>query len=163
MCFGFQRDDTLDVFYFEIITGCLIFGCKLFYHGTLCKSHIVLIGRQYLARILFGGTLNHGKERGFFFFTVNDKCATEYLMPTVFRIDLCKPEYFAVGEGSSVLLFYGVQVRHLFWRECQSLLLVILFQIFNQLDRLWLVIHLKNVLSQSVVHSLQHRVMFRLF
>ena len=74
------------------------------------------------------------------------------------RVNLCESEYLAIGERPPVLLFYGVQVRHLLGREGQSLLLIVLLQILHMLNRLRLTVHSEQILVQSLVHTLQHRV-----
>ena len=158
MGLGLQRDDTLDIFHAEVVAGRLVGRCELLDHRALCEGHIVLIGRQYLVRILQSGLLDHLEEARLHFLTVDDERTAEDFVAAVLRVDLCETEDLRVGQRPAVLLLNLVQVLHLLGRECQSLLLVILLKIFDVLDGLGLDIHGEDVLVQSVVHALQHLV-----
>ena len=57
-----QRDDTLDIFYLEPVAGALVFRCELLNDRTLCKSHIILIGRENLVGIFLSGLFDHRKK-----------------------------------------------------------------------------------------------------
>ena len=62
MCLSLQRDDTLDILYLEPVASALVFRGKLLNDRTLCKSHVVLIGRENLVGVLLSGFLDHRKE-----------------------------------------------------------------------------------------------------
>ena len=80
MGFGFQRDNALDVLHLKIIGFRLVFGCELLHHRPLCKGNIVFISRENVAWVFGRGALNHGKERRFFLFAVDNKRSAEYLV-----------------------------------------------------------------------------------
>ena len=62
MCFRFQGDDTLDVFYLEIVGLGVVCRSKLFDNRTFGKGHIVFVGRDNLIGILLCGLLYHLEE-----------------------------------------------------------------------------------------------------
>ena len=43
--------------------------------------------------------------------------------------------------------------------KSKTLFLVVLFEVIDVLDRFWLVVHGEHILSDTVVHTLEHRVM----
>jgi len=59
MCFRFEGDDTLDVFYLEIVGLGVVCRSKLFDNRTFGKGYIVFVGRDNLVGILLGGLLYH--------------------------------------------------------------------------------------------------------
>ena len=97
MGLGFQRNNTLDRLNAEPVTGALVLWCKLFYSGTLRKSYVVFVSREYFSRALFGGFLDKSKEARLTFFSVYNKGAAENFMSTVFRIDLSEAKYLRIG------------------------------------------------------------------
>ena len=113
MCLGLQRDDTLDIFYYKIVAGALVLRRKLFYNRTLCKCHIILIGRKNLVGVLLRGFLDHGEEARLHLFAVDDESTTEDLMTAVLRVDLGKTKDFRVSQGTTVLLLQSVQILNL--------------------------------------------------
>ena len=163
MRFCFQGDDALHVFHDEIVARCLVGGCKLLHRWSLCKSHIIFIGRQNFVRMFFRRLFNHGKERRLHFFSVDDKCSAEYFVSAMFRIDLCEAEHLRVGQRPAQLLFDSMQIFYFLWREGESFLFVIGFNLLDIADRFWFMIHRKDLLSQSVVHPLQHLVVCHVF
>ena len=114
MCFGFQRDDTLHLLDGEEVAGCLVGRSKLLHDWSLCESHVVFICGQYLVRVLLRRFLNHGEERRFHFFSVDDECSSEYFVAAVLGVDLCKAEHLRVGQLSAQLLFYRVEIFDFF-------------------------------------------------
>ena len=56
-------------------------------------------------------------------------------MAAVFGIDLGETEYFGIGQFTSKVLFYFLEVVHLFFRECQTFFFVVSFQVFDMDDR----------------------------
>ena len=78
-------------------------------------------------------------------------------------VDLCKTENLGVGQLPAVFLFYLVQVGDFLWREGESFLLVVSLNVFHKLDRLWLAVHVEDVLVQSLIHALQHRIVLGIF
>ena len=80
---GLQGDDTLDVLHLEEIAGSLIGWRKLLDDRTLRESHIILIGRENLVRVLLSGLLDHAEERRLHLLTVDDKLAAENLVAAV--------------------------------------------------------------------------------
>ena len=104
MGFSLQGDDTLDVLHLEEIAGSLVSRSKLLDDRTLRESHIVLVGRENLVRVLIGGLLDHAEKRRLHLLAVDDKLSAENLVTAVLRVDLCKTEDFTVGERASILL-----------------------------------------------------------
>ena len=156
--FSLQGDNTLDVGHAEPVAGTLVCGCKLLDNRSLGKSHIIFIGRQYFPWMFCRSFLNHGKERRLHLLAIDDERTTENLMTAMFRINLCKTENLGVGQRPTVLLLYLMQVSHLFWRQRKSFLLVKLFQVVNTSYRSRFYVHFEDVLIQSFVHALQHRI-----
>ena len=83
MGLSLQRDDTLDILHLEEIAGSLIGWSKLLDNRTLRESHVVLVSRENLVRILVGGLLDHVEERRLHLLTVDDKLAAEDLVAAV--------------------------------------------------------------------------------
>ena len=88
-------------------------GSKLFHHGALCKSHIVLVGREDTVGILLSGLLDHLEERALLLLAINDECASKDFMPAMLTIDLCESKHLAIGELSSQLLLHPMQIVYL--------------------------------------------------
>ena len=59
MCFRFEGDDTLDVFYLEIVGLGVVCRSKLFDNRTFGKGYIVFVGRDNLV----GSSLSFGKVK----------------------------------------------------------------------------------------------------
>ena len=78
-----QRDHTLDILHLEEIAGSLIGWSKLLDNRALRESHIVLVSRENLVRILVGGLLDHAEERRLHLLTVDDKLTAENLVAAV--------------------------------------------------------------------------------
>ena len=83
MSLSLQRDDTLDILHLEEIAGSLIGWSKLLDDRTLRESHVVLVGRENLVRVLVGGLLDHAEERRLHLLAVDDKLAAEDLVAAV--------------------------------------------------------------------------------
>ena len=83
MSLSLQRDNTLDILHLEEIAGSLIGWRKLLDDRTLRESHIILIGRENLVRVLLSGLLDHAEERRLHLLTVDDKLAAEDLVAAV--------------------------------------------------------------------------------
>ena len=79
-------------------------------------------------------------------------------MPAVFGVELGKPENFRVGQRTSQLTFHAVEIVDFGRREGKSFLFVVGFQVFYGLDFGRFMMDGEDVLIQSVVHTLQHRV-----
>ena len=79
-------------------------------------------------------------------------------MSAVLGVDLGKAENLGVGQRPSVLFLHLVQIFYLFFRERETFLLVVGFQVVHILDGLRVMLHGENLLVQPVVHTLQHRV-----
>ena len=71
---------------------------------------------------------------------------------------MCKAEYFAVCKRASQLFLDVVKIIYLLWRQRQSFLFVILLKVLDVLYGLRLYVYGEDVLVQTVVHTLQHRV-----
>ena len=158
MGFGLQRDDTLNILHLEIIAGALVCWRELLHNRTLCECHIIFIGRENHAWILGSCLLDHRKQRAFHLLAVDDKGATENLMAAVLRIDLCKTEYLGIGQRTAVLFLNLMQVVNFLWRKGQTLFLIELLQVFHLLDGSRLDVDREDILIQTVVHALQHRI-----
>ena len=115
--FGFQRDNTLDRLYSEVIRYTLIGWSKLFYLWSLCKGDIVLIGWQNLSWVLFSCLLDEAKETTLHYFAINDKLSAKDLMPTMLGVNLCETKYLRVCQWATILLFNLMKVFHLLWWE----------------------------------------------
>ena len=83
MGLSLQRDDTLDILHLEEIAGSLIYWSKLLDNRTLRESHIILIGRENLVRVLLSGLLDHAEKRRLHLLAVDDKLAAEDLVAAV--------------------------------------------------------------------------------
>ena len=83
MSFCLQGDDTLDVLHLEEIAGSLVSRSKLLDDRTLRESHIILVGRENLVRVLIGGLLDHAEKRRLHLLAVDDKLAAEDLVAAV--------------------------------------------------------------------------------
>ena len=83
MGLSLQRDDTLDILHLEEIAGSRIGWSKLLDNRTLRESHIILIGRENLVRVLVGGLLDHAEKRRLHLLAVDDKLAAEDLVAAV--------------------------------------------------------------------------------
>ena len=73
-------------------------------------------------------------------------------------VDLCETEDLAIRERASVLLLYLVEVGDLLGREGEALLLVELLEVVHALDGLGVVVDGEDLLVQTVIHALEHRV-----
>ena len=113
MSLSLQRDNTLDILHLEEIAGSLIGWRKLLDDRTLRESHIILIGRENLVRVLLSGLLDHLEERALLLFAINDECASKDFMPAMLTIDLCESKHLAIGELSSQLLLHPMQIVYL--------------------------------------------------
>ena len=102
--------------------------------------------------------LDHLEQAGFFFLTVDDELSAEDLVAAVLGVDLCKTKYLRVGQPTAHVLLHLFQVGDFLRAECQSLLLVVGFQVVDMLDGLRLNVHAEHLLRQAVVESLEHRV-----
>ena len=109
--------------------------------------------------MLLGGLLDEGEEGTFLLLSVDDECATEYLVTAMLGVNLCETEYLGVGERTSVLLLHVVEILYLLWRQGKSLLLVELLQIVYKLDGLRSMADGEDRLVEAIVHSLEHGVM----
>ena len=83
MGLSLQRDNTLDILHLEEIAGRLIGWSKLLDNRTLRESHIILIGRENLVRVLLSGLLDHAEKRRLHLLAVDDKLAAEDLVAAV--------------------------------------------------------------------------------
>ena len=153
-----QRNHTLDVLHLEIVGLGVVSRCKLLDDGTLGKSHIILISRDYLIGILLSRLLNHLEEGRFLIHTINNKGATEDFVTAVFRVDLGKAEHLTVSQLTTEVLLYLLQVVHLLAAQCQTFLFIISLQVFNVDNRFRLAVGGKHLLVQTLIHALQHGV-----
>ena len=159
MCFGLDADDTLDILDDKIVAGGLILRRKLLDDRSFGKSHVVFVGRDNLVRILLCGPLDHCEEAAGHFLSVDDEGATENLMAAMLTVDLCEAEYLAIGQGTSQLAFYVVEVFYFLGRECQAFLLVVFLEVLNNLDSRGLDIYGEDLLVEAFVEALEHGVM----
>ena len=141
----------------------MVFRCKLFHHRSLCKSHIVLVSRNDFMRILLCRFLNHLKQRRLHFLPVDDERAAKNLMTAMLGVDLRKTEHLRICQLTPQLAFHLMQVFDFLGRECQPFLFVIFFQILYIHNGCRLDINRKNILVQTFVHTLQHRVVLGMF
>ena len=131
---------------------------ELLYYRSLRECHIIFIGRNNVVWVLLGGLLNHLEQGRLFLFTVDDEGSTENLMTTVLRVNLGETEDLRVGQFPSQVFLHLQQVIHLFPTQGQAFLLIILFQIIYENDRLRLDVHREDILVQPLVHALKHGV-----
>ena len=78
------------------------------------------------------------------------------------RVNLCETKHLRVRQLSAQLPLYLMQVLDFLRRECQTFLLIVLFQILDVENRSGLDIHREDVLIQTLVHALKHGVIFSL-
>ena len=76
-------------------------------------------------------------------------------------VNLGKPEDLGIGQRTTILFLYLMEILYLLGRKGKSFLLVVLFQVVYVLDGLWLDVDSENILVQPFVHTLQHGVMLR--
>ena len=159
MGFGFQGDNTLDVFYLEEVGFGVVCRCKLLDNRTFGKGYVVFVGRYNLVRILLGGFLNHLEEGRFLFHSVDDKCTAEDFVAAVLGIDLCKAEYFGVGQRTSQVLFYFLEVIHFRLWRVPGLLSHCMppDPRCGVIGSGWRLV-VNTVLVEAFIHALQHRV-----
>ena len=158
MSLRLQRNHTLDVLHLEVIGLRVIGRSKLLDYRTFGKRHVVLVGRDYLVRILLCSLLDHLEEARFLLFAIDDEGAAEDFVTTVFRVDLCKTEHLAVCQLASQVGLHLLQVVHLLLAQRQSLLFVVRFQVFDVDNGFRLAVGGEHVLVQSFIHALQHGV-----
>ena len=158
MGLGLQRDDALDGLHLEEVGRGLVLGGELLHHRTLGKGHIILVGGEYLARMVLGRFLDEREEARRTLLTVDDKRTAEDLVAAVLGVDLRKTEDLTVGERSSVLLLNLVEVGYLLRTQREALFLVVLLDIVHVFDGLRLVIDGEDRLVEAVVHTLEHAV-----
>ncbi|CCY15508.1 unknown [Prevotella sp. CAG:755] len=154
----FQRNDALNIFHDEVIACRMVFRGELLDDGPLRESHIVLIGRYDVMRVLARRFLDQGKQRRGTLLAIDDEDAPENLMPTVFGIDLCEAEHFGVCQFPAKLLLHLVEIVDFCRRERKPLLFVIRLQIVDMANRGRLNVHRENLLIQTVIHPLQHGI-----
>ena len=154
MGFCLQRDDTLDILYLEIVACALVGRCKLLNDRSLCKRHIIFIGRENHTWVLGSGLLDHRKQAAFHLLTVDDEGAAEDFMTAMLGIDLGKTENLGVGQRTAVLFFNLVKVFDFLWGKGQTFLLVEFLQVFHLLDRGRLDVDREDILVQSVIYAL---------
>ena len=73
-------------------------------------------------------------------------------------VDLGKAEHLRVGEFASQLFFHVMEVTNLFGTERQTFLLIVGFKIFYILNGRGLVMNGEDVLVETVIEALKHRV-----
>ena len=56
-----------------------------------------------------------------------------------------------------------MEISHFVLAEGKTLFLVILLEVIDVLDRFWLVVHGEHILTDTVVHTLEHRVVLSVF
>ena len=155
---GFQRDYTLNGLHAEPVACALILGCKLLHNRALRKGNVVLVSRKYLAGILFCGLLNQCKETRLALLAVDNERSAEDFVAAMLGVDLGKAENFRVGKRAAVCFLDLVQVFYFFRTQGQTLLLVELLQVVHVPDGLRFMVHREDVLVQTAVHALEHRV-----
>ena len=158
MCLGFQGNHTLDVFHLEIVGFGVVCRGKLLNHRTFGKSYIVFVGGNDFIGIFLCSLFNHLEEGRLLFHSVNDECSTKDFVTAMLGIDLSKTEYFGVCQRTSQVLFYFLEIFHLLFGQGQALFFVIGFKVLDVNDGFRLTIGCKYMLVQSLVHTLQHRV-----
>ena len=141
----------------------MVFRRKLFHHRPLCKSHVVLVCRNDFMRIFLCSFLNHLEQRRLHFLPVDDERTAENLMTAMLGIDLCETEHLRIRQLTPQLAFHLMQVFDFLWRKSQSFLFVIFFQILYIHDGSRLDINRKNILVQTLIHTLQHRIVPGMF
>lgn len=88
VCFGFQRDNGVDLLYIEHVGPVGIDRIELFDFGPFHKCHIVLVGRYESAGINLRCFLDELEQRHGFFTAVDHESAVENLVTAVLGIDL---------------------------------------------------------------------------
>ncbi len=158
MGLSLEGDDTLDRLYLEVICGRLILRSKLLDHRALGESNVIAVGRDDLARVLLCRFLDEREEARLTLFAVDDELTAEDLVAAVLRVDLCETEDLGVGEWTSVLLLYLVQIFNLFRTQGKTFLLIVFLNVLHVLDRLGLVVDGEDGLVETFVHTLEHAV-----
>ena len=158
MSLSLQGDDALDVLHLEPVARALVSRSELLHYRSLSECHIILVCGKNLSRVLGSSLLDHGKERTLLLLTVDDERATENLMTAMLRVDLCKTEYLRVGQRTTVLLFYLMKVFNLLRRQSQSLFLIECVEVVDMANRSRLDVNGEHILIQSIIHTLEHRV-----
>ena len=73
-------------------------------------------------------------------------------------VNLCESENLGVGERTAQLLLHIVKILDFLGRESQTFFLVVFLKVVNALDWLRLVVDGEDGLVETVVHTLEHRV-----
>ena len=84
-------------------------------------------------------------------------------MTAVLGVDLGEAEDLRVGQRTTVLFLQSMEVFNLFRTEGQTLLFVVFLEVIYILDRLGLDVNCKDILIKTIVHTLQHLVVFSIF
>ena len=110
VCLSLQGDDTLYLLNVIEIRSRVVSRGELLYLRTLTECHIILVCRQYLVRILLCCLLNHLEQRRLHLLTIDDECATEYLVAAVLRVNLCEAKELRVSQRTAQLLCNIIEV-----------------------------------------------------
>ena len=78
-------------------------------------------------------------------------------------VDLGEAEHFGVGQRTSEVLLYLLQIVHFLLGEGQTFLLVVGFEVFDVDDGFRLAVGGEHLLVESLVHALEHGVVFGVF
>ena len=158
MRFGLQRNHALNVLHLKPVGSRLVCRRELLDHRALRKRHIVFISRQNLVRMFRRRLFNHLEERRFLLLAVDDERAAENLVSAMLRIDLREAENLRIGQFSAVFLLDFVQIGDFLRRQRESFLFVVRLQVVDVANRLRLDVNRENLLVETVVFALQHRV-----
>ena len=163
MCLSLDADDTLNILNDKVIAGSMVSWSELLHYRTFSESHIILIGRDNLVRILLRSTLDHRKEATGHLLAIDDKGSAENLMTTMLAVDLCETEDLAVCQLAAQLPLNLVKVFYLFGGQSQAFLLIIFFQILNLLNGCRFDIDREDFLIKTFIKALEHWVIISIF
>ena len=85
----------------------------MLYRRSFIERYVIFISGNQLIRVLGGSLLDQVEQGTFFFLAVDDEYTSEYFMAAVFRGYLGETEHLAIGQLTSQLLAYLVQVSDL--------------------------------------------------
>ena len=162
MCFRLQRYHGLDFLCLVEIRFLTTCRGELLDYRAIIEGYVIFICRNQLVRILGRSLLNQAEERAFLLLAIDNKRTTENLVAAMLGIDLRETEHLAIRQLTPQLLAHFLQVSNLFRAQGQPFLLVVCLQVFDIDDGVGLLVDSKDGLVQSVVNTLQHRVVFRL-
>jgi hypothetical protein len=120
----------------EVVTRALVLREQTAPPRDLGKGYIVLVGRNDFVRVLLRGFLNHLEEAEGISLPSMTNLPPKILWRQCSELIWAKPNTSESVKLAAQLLLYTVEIFYFFGRERQTFLLVFLFNILHDADRL---------------------------